>query len=507
MNQSTTGQTRRFYKSAILTLFAVFAISGFSSVNQVEAATYLNAGITTNCVLMNNCTWWYGNITPTAPTDLGFTLSADTDIQFPQDYFHNGQIWLFNPPFNFSLDCNNDGNYGDGSVSPIYNPFADQKVTSGSCNIPKAGRYTVGVKIERNGLVATSSITFSIGDRELSFWVAFPAGTSDYKPPINDQSTGWFSAGTVAPANVDLLIGMKDVGSGKRYQNDYYVGFDDSPFSWTVDCNGDGKYDDGSGNSNNGANGNRAFPGLPPIWTGGTYADNVCRMTKPGKQTISLKITMPYGKEYVFPIEVLLINNQPMVVSVYPDGKAPGEDAYVFNLNQQVPMTVKVTGLNSNNSGLYNTTINCGNGQIVSGPGANGRNYVDGMVTGIGFGPCIYTKAGTYNVVTTFQENKPASEPFPAMSGTSKTKIVVTGEGDVTSPFYLEWNVSRATSCVITGPDNFFGLPVSGKKSNIKRPVGTYNYKLICKSSSGGPGTEQDIKVNVIYEMNDAKKQ
>ena len=93
------------------------------------------------------------------------------------------------------------------------------------------------------------------------------------------------------------------------------------------------------------------------------------------------------------------------------------------------------------------------------------------------------------------------------MNGTSKTKIVVTGEGDVTSPYYLEWNVSRATSCAITGPDNFSGLPVSCKKSNIKHPIGTYNYKLTCKSSSGGPDTEQNIKVNVIYEIKDTKTQ
>ena len=154
MEQIFNGQTGRFYRNTVLILFVVFAFGGLFGVNHAAANT-LGVNITPeNCALMNNCTWWYGVVTPTAPGNIGFSLSATPPV-FPIGYQYNGQVWL-PPNYNFSMDCNNDGVYGDGSVQ--YGPYWNTWKATGTCYIPKGGQYTVGVKVEELGQVALTKV-------------------------------------------------------------------------------------------------------------------------------------------------------------------------------------------------------------------------------------------------------------------------------------------------------------------------------------------------------------
>src|SRR3989344_1318774 len=337
----------------------------------------------------------------------------------------------------FYVDCDNDGNYEqtiggqynngfylNNSQRAIewYNGFQLDRhswMTPGqwpwgtyenqywyqaqtSCPFTTPGIKTVGLKATRGGMEATGGLTNRnpFQERNFNFQVEFPSN-GDYKPPINDQNSGFFNPGTPAPANIDLLIGMRE--EDKRYQSDYYAGFDSQYFSYTVDCEEDGQFDDYTGSSNNGANGNPAFHGYPPVWTGGTFADNICRITVPGRHMVSLKIIAPNGQPYVVSKEIFVISSEPFKVSVYPVGQKEGDTKYYFQESQSVSLSFKITGLTPINTGSYNSTIECGNGQTMAGPGGNGRNYPNGVLLAENVGACSYSP-GVYTAKVKFQE-------------------------------------------------------------------------------------------------------
>jgi hypothetical protein len=364
------------------------------------------------------------------------------------------------------------------------------------CSYQTGGAKTVN--FTANG--AHNSVSFSLQALTFGFNYGYPSPGS-YSPPINDPVNGYINPGTPAPTNVDIAIGMRQQ-LGQRYQDDgSYQGYDGRPFTYIVDCFNTSVFN-GPVRSSSPTN-LRIFPGNAPTWTSATDAQNICHFDNPGNYPVNIQITDPAGTKTVITENYFIRNAAPFALSLYPSGQTPGQSAYIARLNQPVALDVNISGLTPSNSGSYNTSIDCGNGQTVGGPSANGRNYsADGTLLARNIGPCTYAATGVYTVKATFQENKPASDPSPAMSGTGTTKIVVTSQSDVASPFYLNWDVSGAASCSITGPDNYSGLSASGSEHNISHPIGTYKYNLTCDSSSGGAPIQSEIDVNVIYVMN-----
>ncbi|MBI1839046.1 MAG: hypothetical protein HYR95_01985 [Candidatus Colwellbacteria bacterium] len=440
----------------------------------------------------------------------------------------------FDGATNFQWDCDNDGKYegsGSGAKARAFNP-GDGTVMiewgngwglgshswnvygggeseywyelTASCSYQTGGGKTVRVKAERGGMVATGSTGFSIQELTFNFRMGFPANGS-YHPPVDDPR-GVKDSGTAAPSNVDLGIGMRE--DGARYQNDDGAwDFDSRGFTYAADCNGDGKFDERGGSANNSSF--YIYPGYPPKWTNATLAQSVCSFVKPGTYRINLNVKDPAGKEHTLSQDVYLRSNEPFVINVYPTGEAAGATSYALSGGQNVKLSVKITGLTPVNTGSYSTTIDCGNGQTVSGPGGNGRNYPEGTLTGDNLGPCNYNQPGVYTVVAKFQEYKPASEIFTAKSGEGKAKIIITGCGTekvctVVSPFSLEWDVAKATTCSITGLTDRFsaaGLASSGTKAVPKVAIGLYDYLLSCSGPGSPTPTEQIIKVNVVGSL------
>lgn len=502
-----------------LILFAVSLISVISSA-QAHAANWLSvdAHYVGNAYLNG---FWDSNGPTKVPASPSILLHGNAN-------FDGGTT--------FYVDCDNDGNY-EQTIGGRYNngfqlnnsqravewfngyqydrhswntpPWGENNYyydAQTSCNFTTPGVKTVGLKATRGGLEATGSLSsqWAFQERVFTFQVEFPSN-GDYKPPINDQNSGAINPGTSAPANIDLIIGMRE--QDVRYQNDTYAGYDSRPFSYTVDCDEDGQFDDYSGSSNNGANGKRPFPGIfPPTWTGGTFADNICRITAPGRHMVNLKIIDPNGGPHTASKEVFVISSEPFKISVYPVGQAEGDTKYYLQEPQSVGISFKITGLTPINTGSYNTTINCGNGQpTISGPGANGRNYPDGTLIAENGGTCSYSP-GTYTVKVSFQENKPASEALQPKSGQGTVTMVVLGDIDgirsVVWPFELKWQVNDATSCSIVGGagTNFSatGLGISGTKPVSKVTVRTdpYEYKLTCTGANAS--SDRTIKVKVV---------
>lgn len=435
----------------------------------------------------------------------------------------------FDGATNFQWDCDNDGVYEGSGAGTRLNPFNPGDGTimiewwngwsysshawniygggewqywygrNISCSYNTGGQKRVNVIAERGGRTVSSGTTFNIQERTFNFSFGIPAN-GDYKPPYDDRAnTGVYEVGTPAPTNVDLGIGMRE--NGARYQDDSSFRSFDTGFTYEVDCDGDGQFDDKSGSSNSSSF--RIFPGYPPTWNGATFADNICYFANPGYYHIGLKLKDPAGKEHVIQQDVYIRSTENIKVQVFPAGETPGAASYAISGPQTVNLSYLITGLVSISTGSYNTTVDCGNGQTTSGPGENGRNYTDNKIEAT-TGSCTYSQPGVYVVKAKFQEYKPASEAFPAKSGEGQTKIIVTGESGgvwtVISPFSLEWDVSRASSCSITGlNDNFSatGLPAAGTRAVPKvSAIGSYDYRISCVGTGGT--TEQTIKLNVV---------
>ncbi len=496
----------------VFLLVGLWVVSPY--VKEVSADAWLSADAHVIDGYTNGC--WYCTA-PKAPTSMQILL-------------HGGGN--FDGATSFQWDCDNDGTYegsGSGTKANSFNPgdgtimiewgngwslgSHSWNVYGGgenqywyelrvSCSYQTGGGKTVKVKADRGGMAATGSTSFSLQDLNFNFSMGIPAN-GDYHPPINDQSNGATDPGTAAPSNVDVGIGMREDACRNCYQDDgSYKAFDTRGFTYEVDCNGDGVYGEKSGSSNN--SNFYIWPGYPPRWSQATFADNVCRFEKAGYYRVGFKIKDPAGKEHTLSQDVYLRSGESFAVNVYPTGETAGAATYAFAGAQQVKMSLKVTGLTPIPTGSYSTTIDCGNGQTISGPGGNGRNYPDGTLSADNLGPCNYSQPGVYEVKAKFQEYKPASETFPVKSGEGKTKIIVTGESGgvwtVVSPFSLEWDVARATSCSITGLNDGFsatGLPIAGTKVVPKvSSKGNYDYRISCTGAGGT--TQQTIKLNVV---------
>ncbi len=482
---------KSYLRSLLIVLFLFGGFAIFNLIKSAHASSWFTVDGHVIDSYMNGCGYCDP---PKAPTGI-------------QILIHGGGN--FDGATNFQWDCDNDGKYessGSGTLARGFNPgdgtvmiewgngwglsSHSWNVYGGgeneywyelttSCSYQTGGQKKVNIKGARGGVTATSSVNFSLQDRTYNFRVDFPAGGA-YHPPINDPR-GVKESGTRVPTNVDLGIGMKE--DGRRYQNDADAwGFDTSGFTYTTDCNGDGKFDDGSSSSNN--SNFYIYPGYPPKWYGATFASNVCRFDKPGIRQINMKIIAPGGREYRISKDVSLSPSDSFGIQITP--------SYV---EQTVPFSVNysatIKGLIPVSYGGYNIRLYCDeNDTQPKGVSGNRSDYTpDGTLTK-NIGTCLYDKTGDYKAKVRFEETGHQSAPFN-LSGDGFVDILAGGgieacnfdgkpkEATVAKGTRLDlrWKTVNTDGCVATeGTPNILELSPQwvGNKKN-EGTSGTYS--------------------------------
>ncbi len=451
-----------------------------------------------------------------------------------------------------SIDCENNGTYNDTASASsmrqyVNNTPYEYSSTNLRCTYPTSGTYSPRIHVVRTGKgpgcgpTANYSSYYCWGDyrgvtETIDYYLsAFSVLSQNYNVTVipTTEYHGFLannfvcnsSTGCGAPVTMDLVI---DVNTSKiSYYGGPTYSYDmTGPFTYSIDCNGDGKIDKVVSGS---ADWMTAYTNLQ--YDPNTYRSHgywgftnitaydtgpVCSYTSPGVYNISVAVDgggLPqteYGR-----YALMIFPSSPLSVSVKTSpstGEAPLNSVTVHAVANNImpgtgtwgPVDLELSceGNGSNNAG-YDIDFNT--------PGTPMSSTLSYDFTGTN--SCSYSTAGTHTPTVT------VSQPLQNLSASGSAKVYVVGQlkcdgTDVMKApvnYRLDWAAENSSKCIAStklsqsysGMDysaatNWTGTKAAaGSQTFYDVPAGNYEYDLSCVGVDPSQSVQSSCAVRV----------